>query len=364
MNLNLNLNPVSRLLDRLPGERAPYRPGESRVHQIGLSCNPLPPDGYGGIETIVTNLTKGLVARDVPVTCYAPAPFRIDGADFFETLPEKTTGPKEGVDSANTREHLAAVTEGLRTRVAPGDIVHFHHSEHFPYIYKRLRKSDPGRLVNYVETAHWTNVGAGRRIVYPSRALQRHIDRPGRVIPHGIDRSVFSADGERESGEYVLYAGRITEDKGVHLCAEAVADSDYELRVAGPLVDEAYAERFLGDVTYLGELDQDALVRQYRGAAGFLYMTQYTEPFGLAVVEAMSCGTPVITTGYGGAGETVVDGETGFHCETVDEIRAALSKLDDLDRSDCIDRAKNYDIDAMTDRYAAHYEELYARKDE
>lgn len=363
MDLNLNLNPFSRLLERLPGERTPYRPGESRIHQIGLSCNPLPPDGYGGIETIVTNLTKGLVARGVPVTCYAPAPFDIEGADFVETLPHKTTGPKEGVDSANTREHLAAVTEGLKKRLEPGDIVHFHHTEHFPYIYKRLRTTNIGQHVNYIETAHWMNVGAGQRIVYPSRALQRSIGRPGRVIPHGIDRSIFSADGERESGEYLLYAGRITEDKGIHLCATAAADSDYELRVAGPLVDEAYAERFLDEVTYLGELEQDALVRQYRGAAGFLYMTQYTEPFGLAVVEAMSCGTPVITTGYGGTGETVVDGETGFICETVPEIRTALSNLADLDRSDRIDRAKNYSIAAMTDRYITHYERLYARQD-
>lgn len=361
--MNFNLNPLGRILNCIPGDRVPYRPGESRIHQIGLSCNPLPPDGYGGIETIITNLTRGLVDHNIPVTCYAPAPFDIDDAEFYQTLPEPTTGPKDGVDSANTRTHLSAVTEGLKHRIEPGDIVHFHHDEHFSYIYKRLRGSALGRRVNYVETAHWTNVGASRNLIYPSQALKKHVGRPGETIPHGIDQSIFSPDGDRpaDSGKYVLYAGRITEDKGIHLCAEAVASSEYEFRIAGPLVDETYAEQFLDDVTYLGELDQEDLVRQYRGAAGFLYMTQYVEPFGLAVVEAMACGTPVITTGYGGTGETVVDGETGYVCETIPQLRTALSKLSDLKRSDCIDRAKNYDIETMTNRYITHYEELYAQ---
>lgn len=273
-------------------------------------------------------------------------------------------GPKDGTDSANTQNHLAAVTEELKDRLKPGDIIHFHHSDQFPYIYKRLRASNISNQINYIETAHWTDVGANRHIVYPSQALRQHVGRPGEAIPHGIDQSVFSVNGEHAPGTYVLYAGRITENKGIHLCAEAAVDSEYELRVAGPLVNDSYAETFLNNVTYLGEIEQTELVRQYRGAAGFLYMTQYTEPFGLAPVEAMACGTPVITTGCGGTGETVVDGETGFHCETVVGIRTALDNLKALDRADCIDRAKNYDIDTMTAGYVNHYEEMYARENE
>lgn len=349
----------SWLLERVPGSRHEYVHGESRVHQVGLSCNPLPPEGYGGIETVITNLTRGLVAKDVPVTCYSPSPFEIDGANHVETLPEKTVGPKDGTDSANTREHLQAVVEGLSERVEPRDIVHFQHSQHFPFIYHRLRAKQLSERINYVETAHWTNVGGPRNIAYPSQSNAEQIGKPGRVIPHGIDRSVFSP-GPGASGEYVLYAGRITEDKGIHVAAEAASRVGVEFRVAGPKVDEEYAESFIDDVNYIGEVDQEELVRQYRGAEALVYLTQYTEPFGLAPVEAMSCGTPVITTGAGGTGETVVDGETGFICSGVEGVRDAIRRLDQLDRADCISRAEGYSIASMTSQYINYYTDNYA----
>lgn len=83
-------------------------------------------------------------------------------------------------------------------------------------------------------------------------------------------------------------------------------------------------------------------------------MTQYTEPFGLSVIEAMAAGTPIITTGRGGTGETVIEGKTGFFAQTADDIVSAYTKLNSLSEQDCINRAQHYTIAKMAQAYYAH----------
>ncbi|MBW1888628.1 MAG: glycosyltransferase, partial [Deltaproteobacteria bacterium] len=294
-----------------------YTAGISKIHQIGLSCNPLPPVAYGGIETIITNLSRGLVEKGIPVICYSPLPFKIKGVEHYPTLKECTLGPKEGVFLANTEEHLKKIVQGINENWEPGDIIHLHHPEQYPYLCEKLKKKW-FKNYRFLETAHWTRVALGKNIAYPSQAIQQAIKKPGKLIFHGIDLSLFKPQPNQQG--YILYAGRVTKDKGVHIGAEAAAEYGIEFRVAGPLSDREYAATFMDKVNYLGELESEALASQYQGALALVYMTKYTEPFGLSVVEAMACGTPVITTGRGGTGETVVNGETGFFCQTKAEV--------------------------------------------
>lgn len=334
-----------------------YKEGRSKIHQIGLSCNALPPVAYGGIETVITNLSRGLVEKGIPVICYSPLPFGIKGAEHYPTLNESTSGPKEGVFLANTEEHLKRVVQGINENWEPGDVIHLHHPEQYPYFCEKLKKKWVKKY-RFLETAHWTRVALEKNIAYPSHALQQAIKKPGKSIFHGIDLSLYKP--QTSEGNYLFYAGRVTEDKGVHIGAEAAEEYGIEFRVAGPLVDREYANAFMDKVNYLGELESDALASQYRGALALVYMTQYIEPFGLSVVESMACGTPVITTGNGGTGETVLEGETGFFCQTKEEVLSALDKIGSLKRDECIRRAQLFSIDNMTKGYMQFYKEINA----
>lgn len=351
---------VDRLLERLLPVDEEFARATNTVHQVSLSCNPLPPPKLGGIESTITNLTRGLLTRDVDVVCYAPSPFDIDGAGHYETLPEPSTGPTVEDDPPNTRAHLAAIVEGLDRNWEPGDVIHFHSHEHYPYVGKYLRLRNPTTPFNYVETAHWDGVGMGRNIVYPSQALKQSIGSPGTVVPHGIDLSVFHPPATPpDVSDYVLYTGRIMPEKGLHHVLDAASDRELEFRVAGPIVDEEYFRDLEPEITYLGELPQAELVEHYQGARAFVYMTDFVEAYGLSVVEAMACGTPVVTSGKGGTSETVIDGETGYICEP-DRVGDALDRIDQIDRRDCVERAQDFGIDAMTEGYLEYYEAQYA----
>lgn len=337
--------------------RRRYKEGISQIHQVGLSCNSLPPNAYGGIESIVTNLSRGLVRLGLPVVCYSPLPFGIHGASHYPTIPEPVSGPKEGNPIANTSAHLAGIVEGIGRNLRPGDVIHLHHAEQYPYLRDRVRQRWRAKPA-YIETAHWLNVAMEKNIAYPSSALKRAIGRTGKVIPHGIDLSIFKPG--KGKGDYLFFAGRVTPDKGIHVGVEAAAEYGIEFRIAGPLTDKAYAFTFMDKVNYVGELDEKALAYHYQNALALIYLTQYTEPFGLSVVEAMACGTPVITTGKGGTGETVIHGKTGYFCDSKSDVLRALDRISKIASDDCIERAKVYSIENMACGYVEFYREVNA----
>lgn len=126
-----------------------------------------------------------------------------------------------------------------------------------------------------------------------------------------------------------------------------------KLLLAGPQNTPAFSAAFLADSAeeYLGELTYEELFPLYSQCKALVYMTQYTEPFGLSVIEAMAAGAPVITTGKGGTGKTVIAGKTGFFAQSCDDIVNAYAKLEQLQEHHCIERAQNYTLETMAERY-------------
>lgn len=334
------------LIDRL---KPRFSVRSNTVHLISLSCNTVPPEKYGGIELIIANLAKGLVSKRLKTRVYSPGALDIDGCDHSQTLLEPTKGIQQGV-GPNSQEHLLRVESELRSHCRSGDVVIFNHAEHFRFLKKRLGALFFARVRCY-EIAHWLDAGLYRNIIYPSEALQKFLRKDGFVIPHGEDLK-YSED-ESARGDHLFYAGRLTEDKGLELSVAACEQIGCRLRVAGPEANTAFFGRIVShpNVDFLGELTYAQLVEEYQQAKAFIYMTQYEEPFGLAVVEAMAAGCPVITTGRGGTGETVLDGKTGFFCSTAYEIREAYGQIENLRFSDVVSRAKRYSVDNMVDRY-------------
>lgn len=331
--------------------RKKFNPEINSIHIISLSCNPVPPIRYGGIELVVANLCEGLAALGAKVICYSPGDFDIKGVKHAQTLKAPSAGIKEG-GKPNTKEHMAVTCSLLRNNLRAGDVVLFNHSDHYRYLKKRL-----GILnwlkAHFFEVAHWVDVGMKKNIIYPSQHLAEQLKKPGMVIPHGEKLLINSGPGSIKRNDDLFFAGRITKDKGVDIALDACKKLGVKLILAGPLNSPQFSAPILADsaVNYLGELTYEELFEIYRHSKALVYMTQYTEPFGLSVIEAMAAGAPVITTGKGGTSETVVEGKTGFFADSADEIVAAYHRLDTLSEEDCVARAREYTLEAMAHRY-------------
>lgn len=322
------------------------------IHIISLSCNPVPPQKYGGIELVIAHLCEGFVKRGANVICYSPGEFNIAGVTHVQTLTEPSLHIKHG-GIPNTMEHLICVKKKLQQLLRKGDVVIFNHADHYRYLRKRLGIFN-WLKANFYEVAHWIDAGIQKNVIYPSAHLMKDIGKPGHVIPHG-EKLLFSNSPTTPKEDYLFFAGRITKDKGVDIALTAAKRLGIKLVLAGPLNDKAFAETIIHDesVTYLGELTYAELFEYYSKCKAMIYMTQYTEPFGLSIIEAMAAGAAIITTGKGGTGETVDIGKTGFIAQTADDVVEAYAKLSTLNAENSIARAKNYTLEIMADNYLA-----------
>lgn len=332
-----------------------FNPGKNSIHIISLSCNPVPPIRYGGIELVIAHLCEGLAALGAKVICYSPGDFDIAEVRHVQTLATPSANVKAG-GKPNTQEHLSSICAHLQNNLQAGDVVLFNHSDHYRYLKRRLGVFN-WLKANFFEVAHWVDVGMKKNIIYPSQHLANQLARPGLVIPHGEKLLFNTNSGAHERDANLFFAGRITKDKGVDIALDACKKLGIKLVLAGPLNKPEFSTPILADesVTYLGELTYEELFEVYCRCKALVYMTQYTEPFGLSVIEAMAAGTPVITTGKGGTGETVIEGKTGFFANTADEIVAAYNKLNTLIEQDCSARARDYTLETMAERYLAHF---------
>lgn len=327
----------------------------NRIHIISLSCNPVPPVRYGGIELVIAHLCEGLAELGAKVICYSPGDFAIKGVSHIQTLAIPSANVKAG-GRPNTQEHLSAICSHLRKNLITGDVVLFNHSDHYRYLKKRLGIVN-WLKANFFEVAHWVDVGMKKNIIYPSQHLANQLGRPGKVIPHGEKLLFSKSAGAQKRDENLFFAGRITKDKGVDIALDACKKLGIKLVLAGPLNNPEFSAPIVADeaVDYLGELTYEELFEVYCRCQALVYMTQYTEPFGLSVIEAMAAGAPIITTGKGGTGETVVEGKTGFFANTADDIVAAYKRLNTLSEHDCITRARDYTLETMAKRYFDHF---------
>jgi glycosyltransferase involved in cell wall biosynthesis len=183
-----------------------------------------------------------------------------------------------------------------------------------------------------------------------------------RVIHHGVDLDRFPF-GEGDGG-YALFLGRMTPEKGVHTAVRVARAAGIPLRIAGKMHEAAehayFAERVKpllgGDVEYIGEVGGDVKLRLLSGAACLLNPIEWPEPFGMVMIEALACGTPVIATPRGAAQEIVNEGVTGFLAEDIDALASAIARVGDVDRHAC--RRAAQERFSMT-RFAEDHLKLY-----
>ncbi|HUY65987.1 MAG TPA: glycosyltransferase family 4 protein [Acidimicrobiales bacterium] len=314
-----------------------------RIGMIAPPWTPIPPLLYGGIELVVDQLARGLqsAGHDVLLfttgdsTCPVPRKW---------ILPE-AEGTRIGMAVPEIR-HVIHAYEALRDC----DVVHDHtvmgpfHSEHYPGLPVATTIHGPFND----ELSDLYRVNAERvPIVAISHAQRRAAPEIpiARVIHHGVDAAHFPMGDGRgdQDGPYVLFLGRMAEDKGVHRAVEVARKAGIRILLAAKMREpwelSYFAEKVepqLGnDAHYLGEVSHERKLELLAGAAALLFPIRWNEPFGMVMIEAMACGTPVLAFPEGAAPEVVDHGRTGFLCDDEGEMVEAIGRLGELKRSDC-----------------------------
>lgn len=187
------------------------------------------------------------------------------------------------------------------------------------------------------------------------------------TIYNGIDIDAFEFSSK--AGEYLMFSGRITADKGVKEAVQIALHSKMRLLIAGNLSKQDYwyfdehIKPYLDDkILFLGMLQRTQLVKYYQKAKAVLMPIQWEEPFGLSMIEANACGAPILAFRRGSVPEVVKDGKTGFIVDNSAEMILAIEKLKSIKRKDCHEHAKkNFSRELMVENYEKALAEIIAR---
>jgi glycosyltransferase involved in cell wall biosynthesis len=324
----------------------------------------VPPRRYGPWEQVVSLLTEGLVERGVDVTLFATAD-SITQARLSAVCPH----PYSEDDSLDPKVweclHISAAFE----RAAEFDLIH-NHFDFLPLSYSGLVQTPLLTTIHGFSSPHivpvYQKYNPSSYYVAISNA-DRHpaLDYVATVY-HGIRLADFTL--RPEPGDYLLFFGRIHPDKGLVEAIEVARRAGRRLLIAGIIQDPDYFEqqivpRLDGDrVRYLGLVGPQQRDELLGGAYALLHLINFAEPFGLSMIEAMACGTPVIARALGSVPEVVRDGQTGFIVEDLDQARQAVQSAGGLDRIR-IRRyvADNFSQDQMVGEYIRVYQEVLER---
>ncbi len=322
----------------------------------------VPPRHYGPWELVVSRLTEGLVACGVDVTLFATG-----DSVTAATLSSVAARPYEEDRSYDVKVveclHIAAAFE----RAADFDVLH-NHFDFLPLSYSRLvgtplvttvhGLSSPGILPayrQYDDTVAYVAISEADRHPDLTYAATVHHGIPVHEVPLGQG----SSDGT------LVFLGRIHPDKGTAQAVEVARRSGRPLVIAGIVQDQAYfREQVLPHVDgervrYVGPVGPQERDRLLGDADALLHLVRFAEPFGLSMVEAMACGTPVVAVPLGSVPEVVADGVTGWLVDDVAAAVSAVGRLDELDRAACRRRVvEHFSVEQMVQGYLQVYEEL------
>ncbi len=324
----------------------------------------VPPAGYGPWEQVVSLLTEGLVERNIDVTLFATAN-SITRAKLQAVSPRGYSEDDALQPKVWECLHIANVFE----RAAEFDLIH-NHFDFLPLSYSGLVGTPVLTTIHGFSSPRILPVyqrynGSAYYVAISDADRSPLLDYVA-TIHHGIALERFTA--RREHGEYLLFFGRIHPDKGT---AEAIAvarRSGMPLVIAGIVHDREYHEREVArhvdgqNVKYLGAVGPEQRDALLGGAYALLHLVNFDEPFGLSMVEALACGTPVIARGRGSVPEVVRHGENGFVVDGIDAALASLPLVGRLDR-DAIrrDAETRFSRERMVEEYIAAYAEVLRR---
>ena len=315
-----------------------------RIAHVAPLHESVPPRLYGGTERIVSYLTEGLVELGHEVTLFASG----DSHTSARLIPgrERALRLDPRPLKSETAAHLAMLAD-VRNRADEFDIIHFHlsHFLHFPFFETMPDKTvtTPHGRLDYVDLAPAYERFPRFPLISISRSQRTGLANANwlATIHHGLPTGLYQPTFETAADEpYLAFLGRLSRDKRPDRAIDIALRSGMKLKLAAKIGDDdrAYFHETIeplidGDrIDYVGEIAEDEKAEFLGNAAGLLFPIDWPEPFGLAAIEAMACGTPTIAWNCGALPEVIDHGVTGFVVDSLDDAVAAVPALLRLDR--------------------------------
>jgi len=337
-----------------------------RIAQIAPLAESVPPRLYGGTERVVAYLTDALVAAGHDVTLFASGDARTSAR--LAAMRKQAIRLDPTPLKSDVAAHLAMLHE-VRKRAPEFDVLHFHIDLlHFP-LFEELAARTLTTLHGRLDVADLPEAYK-RWHQFPLVSISDHQRRPLAfahwlaTVQHGVPPDLFDFS-QRHQG-YLAFVGRISPEKRPDRAIDIAGRAGLPIKIAAKVdaVDTVYFHEVVepllpsAHVEFLGEVDDTGKNELLGGAAALLFPIDWPEPFGLVMIEAMACGTPVIAWDAGSVPEIVDDGVTGFIVRSIDEAVMAVERAASLDRARI--RAvfeKRFSVTTMSNRYL----DLYAR---
>ncbi len=339
-----------------------------RIAQVAPLFESVPPPLYGGTERIVSYLTEGLVRRGHDVTLFA-------SGDSLTAARLVATTPRALRHDAAVEDwmpyHVAQVRRVV-DRAASFDVIH-NHMDYLAFpmmletdaavvttLHGRLDLPDLPAVFDAYPEAHLISISDAQRKPLP------HVHWCG-MVHHGVPPAAYPF-GYGDAG-YLAFLGRISPEKRVDTAIRVARTVRMPLKIAGK-IDRADARYFdtairpllRGDVEFLGEIGGKKKARFLGAARALLFPIDWPEPFGLVMIEAMACGTPVVALRRASVPEVVEDGVTGFICDDEEEMVAAVRSVRNIDRRGCrMAFLRRFADERMVDDYERLYAHVLAR---
>jgi glycosyltransferase involved in cell wall biosynthesis len=370
-------------------------------HPIGPNLN------YAPIETVIHNVDRGLhsLGHRSIVACSGDS---VVTGEHHVTIGHSIgnyCSDKTPAAHRNMKMHLSRSLG--RAMLGDIDVIHLHDADAVEFFYdEAFRINVPIVMTLHVSAQESLLEGAYQRWCNPpssplvycaaiseyQKEQYSHLLDTARVVHHGIDVAAFPVKDAPNKEGYLFSIGRITHDKGQDKAIELAKRTGAKLIIAGCVQNKAadreffesikdtidltveageypvendYYERVIKplqdcdkQIIYIGEISNTHAKQWYRHAHATLFPIQWSEPFGLVLIESMACGTPVIAFNKGSVPEIVVDGKTGFVVESMDDMIGALDRIDGIDPRECRKHVQeNFSLARMANRYSELYQQ-------
>jgi glycosyltransferase involved in cell wall biosynthesis len=337
-----------------------------KIAQIAPLAESVPPRLYGGTERVVTWLTEELVQLGHDVTLFATG----DSVTSAELVPCTRQALRLDPDVRDAVPYYMLMLDRVRRRADEFDVLHFHiDAYHFP-LFRDMAQRTLTTLHGRQDLADLKPLYAGFRempLVSISNDQRRPIADANYVatVYHGMPLDLLGFTANPRGG-YLAFLGRISPEKGVDRAIAIAKAVGLPLKIAAK-VDKVDIDYFRSEiepllkmpgVEYIGEIDERGKTRFLGDALALLFPIDWPEPFGLVMIEAMACGTPVLALRRGSVPEVLEDGSTGIIVDSVEQAIAALPKALALDRFAI---RRRFEQRFSTRRMAQDYLALYAR---
>jgi glycosyltransferase involved in cell wall biosynthesis len=337
-----------------------------RIALIAPPFIPVPPTEYGGTELFIANLALRLKRRGVDVVVYTNGASTIDVEKRW--LYSDPEWPLRG-DIYDNLKDIAHTSWAVKDAAADScDVIHLNNAPglansrfvKIPFVYTihHPHENDLSEFYERFPDVHYVTISDFQR----QNENLPHV----RTIHHGVDANACKVIEEKQ--DYLAFLGRIAPIKGTHIAIDVAKRAGIPLRIAGE-IQPVYQEYFNTQIKphidgkfiqFAGEVDVKAKNELLSKARALLFPIQWNEPFGLVMIEAMACGTPVLAFPGGSVSEIVRDGVSGWICKSADEM---VDKARSIGVAPSIVREyleRNFSLDAMADRYLELYQEIVA----